>query len=144
MKKQKIILPLVLVELEDSNYHIMIDTSFADGFKGMWIIDTGASKTVLDSNLENYFTPYETPLTEIESMGIGSSSIETKSGCIDTLFIGQGIINNLMVALIDLSQINLLYQKYTSYTITGLLGSDFLLEHNALIDFKKRLVQLSI
>jgi hypothetical protein len=142
MSKRKIEIPLKLVELENENYHVMIETHLSDGFRGMWIVDTGASKTVLDSNLENYFTPLETPLTEIESMGIGSSRVETKSGIIDTIFFGTVCLNNLHVALIDLSPINKLYLNFTNETITGLIGSDFLVQHKAVVDFKKMMLQL--
>jgi len=142
MRKRKIEIKLKLVELENENYHIMVETRFFDGFKGMWIVDTGASKTVIDSNLENYYSSVETPLTEIESMGIGNTKVETKSGIIDTIFIGDVCLNNLQVALIDLSPINKLYQSFAFETITGLIGSDFLVQHKAVIDFKKMTMQL--
>jgi len=141
MSRKKIEIPLKLVELENENYHIMIETRFKDDFRGMWIVDTGASKTVLDSNHVNYFTPLETPLAEIESMGIGSSKVETKSGVIESIFFGEDMLKELHVALIDLSSINELYQKFTNETITGLIGSDFLVKHNAVVDFKKLTMQ---
>jgi hypothetical protein len=142
MRKRKIEIPLKLVELENENYHIMVETRFPDGFKGMWIVDTGASKTVIDSNLENYYSSIETPLTEIESMGIGNAKVETKSGIIETIFVGDICLNNLQVALIDLSPINQLYQKFAFETIAGLIGSDFLVQHKAIINFKKMTMQL--
>jgi hypothetical protein len=142
MRRKKIEIPLKLVELENENYHIMVETRFPDDFRGMWIVDTGASKTVLDSNHVDYFVPLETPLTEIESMGIGSSKVETKSGVIESICFGEVCLKKLHVALIDLSSINELYQKYTNETITGLIGSDFLVQHNAVVDFKKMTMQL--
>lgn len=144
MRRKKIEIPLKLVELENNNYHIMVETRFADGLRGMWIVDTGASKTVLDSNLENYFTPLETPLTEIESMGIGNSKVETKSGIIEKIYFNSTWLNDLHVALIDLSSINQLYLQHVNETITGLIGSDFLVQHKAVIDFKKMVIQLYI
>ncbi|HNW50055.1 MAG TPA: retropepsin-like aspartic protease [Prolixibacteraceae bacterium] len=140
-RKKKIEIPLRLVELENENYHIMVETHFADGFRGMWIVDTGASRTVLDSNLESYFIPVETPLTEMESMGIGSEKLDTKSGVIETIYFDGNCMKNLHIALIDLSAINQLYQKFTQETITGLIGSDFLVHHEAVIDFKKMVMQ---
>jgi hypothetical protein len=142
MRKQKKEIKLKLVELENENYHIMVETHFPDGFQGMWIVDTGASKTVLDSNLSNYFTPTETPLTEIETMGIGNSKIETTAGIIDTIFFDGARFSDLQVALIDLSPINKLYKKYTNETITGLIGSDFMVRYKAVIDFSKMIMQL--
>ena len=54
-KKKKYVVPLQLVELEDENYHILIETIFQNGEKGKWAIDTGASKTVFDANLIEHF-----------------------------------------------------------------------------------------
>jgi hypothetical protein len=144
MRKKKIEIPLKLVVLESENYHIMVESRFPNNFRGMWIVDTGASKTVLDSNLEEYYTPTETSLTEIESMGIGDSKVETKAGIITAIYFGESCLNDLQVALIDLSPINQLYQQHTNETITGLIGSDFLVQHKAIIDFKKMILQLTL
>lgn len=144
MRKRKIEIPIKLVELENENYHIMIECIFPDHTKGMWVVDTGASKSVLDSNLPQYFSPLETPLTEIESMGIGNLTVETKVGIIATISFGGTHLNDLQVAIIDLSPINELYRKHANETITGLIGSDFLLQHKAVIDFRRKIIQLSI
>ena len=144
MRRKKIEIPVKLVELEEENYHILIEISFFDGKAGVWVIDTGASKTVMDMNLEQYFTPVENPLTEIQSMGIGDSNIDTKSGIISEIHIGKSVLHDLHVALIDLSQLNSLYHRVTKENITGLIGSDFLFRHRAVIDFKKLLLILYI
>jgi hypothetical protein len=108
------------------------------------VIDTGASKTVLDINLINCYKEVETPLTEIESMGIGDTSIETKSGMIREMKLGDETLYNLNVALIDLSQLNILYHRFTNEKISGLIGSDFLVRYKATIDFKKMVLTLII
>jgi hypothetical protein len=43
----------------------------------------------------------------------------------------------------DMNHINELYQKVSDYKICGLLGSDFLLKYNAVIDYKRRVLKLS-
>jgi hypothetical protein len=42
------------------------------------------------------------------------------------------------VVLIDLSHVNDLYRKFTDKRVAGLIGSDFLLKHKAIIDYKRR------
>lgn len=143
-QRKKIEIPLKLVELENENYHILVEIRFSDDEPQMWVIDTGASKTVLDINLINHFTEVETPLTEIESMGIGDSRIETKSGIIHVLKLGDATLFDLNVALIDLSQLNILYHQFTNEKISGLIGSDFLVRYKANIDFKKLVLTLTV
>jgi hypothetical protein len=143
-RKIKIEIPLKLVELENENYHVLVEIRFSDDEPQKWVIDTGASKTVLDINLVNYYSEVETPLTEIESMGIGDNRIETKSGIIHELKFGDATLYDLNVALIDLSQLNILYHQFTNEKITGLIGSDFLVRHKANIDFKKLILTLNI
>jgi hypothetical protein len=143
-RNKKIEIPLKLVELENENYHILLEMKFSDNEPQMWVIDTGASKTVFDINLNNYYTEVDTPLTEIESMGIGDIRIETKSGIINVMNLGNAVLYNLNVALIDLSQINVLYHKYTNERISGLIGSDFLFRYKATIDFKKLVLTLTV
>jgi hypothetical protein len=144
IRKMKIDIPLRLVKLENENYHIVLEMKFSDNELQMWVIDTGASRTVFDINLRKYYTEVDTPLTEIESMGIGNIRIETKSGIIKEMKLGNAILYNFDVALIDLSQINKLYHQYTNEKISGLIGSDFLFRYNAIIDFKKLVLTLTV
>ena len=51
----KIKIPLRLVEPEDDSYHLAAASVFEDGTTGFWIVDTGASKSVFDKNLKDYF-----------------------------------------------------------------------------------------
>ena len=143
-QRKKIEVPLKLVELENENYHILVEIKFSDNESQMWVIDSGASKTVLDINLTNYYKQVETPLTEIESMGIGENRIETKSGIIGEMKFGDETLYNLNVALIDLSQLNILYHQFTNEKISGLIGSDFLVRYKANIDFKKLILTLTV
>jgi len=143
-QRKKIEIPLKLVELENENYHILVEIRFSDNVPQMWVIDTGASKTVLDINLINYYFELNNPLTEIESMGIGENKIETKLGIISEINLGEVSLHDLHVALIDLSQLNLLYHKVTNENISGLIGSDFLIRYKAVIDFKKLVLILTV
>ena len=45
--------------------------------------------------------------------------------------------------LLDLSHINELYKQYTDKQIAGLLGSDFLLEYEAVIDYGQQKMSLN-
>lgn len=136
-RKTKYVIPLQLIELENENYHILIETEFLNGESGKWAIDTGASKSVFDTNQLNHFRFTENSNTDIQSSGIGEVQIETQTGIIFKLKIGDFELNHWPVAIIDLQFVNKLYSQFTEETIVGLLGSDFLVAYSAVIDYRK-------
>jgi hypothetical protein len=134
----KYIIPIHLVELEVENYHITVLSVFKNGTEGLWIIDTGASKTVFNQSLTELYEPVEmNENTQIQSAGIGVGHLETSLGKLMPLTLGTFSVETLPVALIDLSHINKLYFHATQKEICGLIGSDFLLERKAVIDYEK-------
>lgn len=134
----KIKIPIQLVELEEQNYHILVRSQFSDETIGIWVIDTGASKTVFDKNLTQYYTELEGEHEELHTAGISEQTLETSLGVLELLRFGKREMKSLKVALIDLSHINELYKKAANLQLCGLIGSDFLLKHNAVIDYRKR------
>lgn len=135
-------IPLIPVELERENYHILIEGQFQDKTPVYWIIDSGASKTVLDSNLANYYEITDSEEdTEFQSAGINQGMLETSVGKMIYLQFGKLKIKNRKVALIDLNHVNDIYAKYTSYRISGLLGGDILMHYRCQIDYKKRIIR---
>ena len=48
-------IPLQIIELERDNFHILIEGHFGNESTLYWIIDTGASKTVLDVTLNSFY-----------------------------------------------------------------------------------------
>jgi len=143
MARKKITsIPLQLIELEDQNYHILLDSKLSNNISGKWVIDTGASKTVFDVNLSDQFSLVDIHNMDIQSAGIGEGNIETQVGKLYSLNIGSLILCNELVALIDLKFINELYSKFSNEQIVGLIGSDFLVKHQAIINFKKKELKL--
>jgi hypothetical protein len=143
-RKKRYIIPLKLVELESGNYHILLSSLFDSGDLATWVVDTGASKTVYDLSKANNYTPIELNKAEIQSAGIGEGTIETGAGMLHAVAFEQCRIENLSVALIDLSHINELYHNFAVENISGLLGSDFLYKHKAVIDYKKLVLKIYV
>lgn len=140
--KKRCEIPLTLVELEDMNYHILASSVVQTGDTCRWIIDTGASKSVFDAMRPDVYTEIKIVTEEIQSAGIGEEPIKTGVGQIDLIDFGTFKLFDFPVALIDFTQINKLYKRYAHIQIQGLLGSDFLLEHRAVINY--RTLKLSI
>lgn len=134
----KYVIPISLVKLEEENYHITVLSVFKNDTEGLWIIDTGASKTVFNQSLTELYEPIEMDINlKIQSAGIGVGHLETSLGNLIPFMMGEYYIESLNVALIDLSHINKLYYSATQKEICGLIGSDFLLERKAVIDYGK-------
>jgi len=129
---------LQIVELEHHNYHILIEGNFDDDTISCWIIDTGASKTVMDSNLNQFYEQTDSDNEDdYQSAGINQGMMETMVGVIPKLCFGELVICNQKVALIDLSHVNEIYEKYTEHRIAGLLGGDILMQYKCLIDYRQ-------
>ncbi len=138
MARKKITrIPIQLTELEDGNYHILIEAELKNEEKVYWAIDTGASKSVFDSNLHAHYLLTQTDNTEVQSAGIGENPVDTQVGELLYLKVGEIQMNEWPVALIDLSYVNKVYGNFSDSTLVGLLGSDFLVKYDAVIDFRK-------
>ncbi len=138
-------IPLQIIELERDNYHILIEGSFEDGSPSCWIIDTGASKTVLDKNLSSHYELIDSDdMEDYQSAGINQGMMETSVGKLTYLRFGDVKITGQKVALIDLNHVNDIYGKYTSYRIAGLLGGDILMQHQCKIDYANKIIQFQI
>ncbi len=138
----KIKIPLQLVELEDDNFHLVVQSVFEDETTGFWVVDTGASKTVFDKNLENQYDSEEESSDQLHTAGIGEKPIETTLARLKPFSLGKLNVENQKVALLDLTHINKLYSKATSLQICGLLGGDFLMMFQAIIDYRKKIMIL--
>ncbi len=135
-------IPLQIIELENNNYHILIEGNFEDGTSACWIIDTGASKSVLDSNLSQFYELTDSDNEDdYQSAGINQGMMETSVGKIHRMHFGTLELTNQKMALIDLNHVNEIYEKYTSYKIAGLLGGDILMQYKCIIDYERKIIQ---
>jgi|GEM_PF-49326 len=140
MKKTQI--PIEIVELEGDSYHLFVQCRFNDSVDGALIIDTGASKTIFDSQILEPISELLEEQQPIYSAGVSAQTIDTKWTNIPSFQIGELILDDYISILVDLTEINRLYSDFTDKHICGLLGSDFLLQHSASIDFAKRILIL--
>ena len=134
----KTILPIDIVSLgEDNSFHLFVNGSIDDR-KYDLLIDTGASHTIFDATLVPEASVDETIGTEIQSAGIQAGELKSSIGHIKKFKLGDLKRVDWTVVLIDLTHVNDLYRKFTDKRVAGLIGSDFLLKHKAIIDYKKR------
>jgi len=135
-------IPLQIIELEKENYHILIEGEFQDNSVSSWIIDTGASKSVMDVNQKSYYEILDSDNEDdYHSAGINQGMMDTSVGKMSFLKFGELEITNHKVALIDLDHVNEIYGKYTSCRIVGLLGGDILMQYKCHIDYERKTIQ---
>lgn len=133
---------LQIIELEKDNYHILIEGEFQDKTLSSWIIDTGASKSVMDINQRDYYEILDSDNEDdYHSAGINQGMMETSVGKMHFIRFGEMEITNQKVALIDLNHVNEIYGKYTPCRIAGLLGGDILMQYKCRIDYDRKSIQ---
>lgn len=135
-------IPLQIIELEDENFHLLVTGVFTDGSRVNWIIDTGASKSVFDIKLTKQYEKLDTQTEEIHSAGIGTNPLETSLARLKSFHLGKLKIQSPKMAILDLTHINELYTKAVQIKIAGLLGGDFLVKYEAMIDYKRKKIIL--
>lgn len=139
----KTTLPIEIITLEDESYHIMIEVTLSKQLKGDLIIDTGASKSVFDKQFVSEYIEDIEDVEDNNSSGINAMLSEAQAGTLPSLLFNELELNNYKCILLDLSHINSFYKKHTNKQIAGLIGSDFLLKYNAVIDYKKATLTIS-
>ena len=137
MNNTPIHIPIEIIELETQSFHLLVKCTLNGEQNGEMVIDTGASKTVFDRNFVLDYQQMDQDKDDLQSCGLGGNEIESDLVEIKSLSFGDFTAEELNVVLIDLSQINNMYEKHCQRQICGLLGSDFLLRHQAIIDYQK-------
>ncbi|MFV0590485.1 MAG: aspartyl protease family protein [Draconibacterium sp.] len=135
-------IPIQIIELENGNYHLLVSSTFSDKTSGMWVIDTGASKSVFDQNLEEHIAEVEERTEDLHSAGIGAEPLKSRLCTLKKIRFGKLEVTGMSAALLDLNHINELYENAADLQICGLLGGDFLMKYRAVIDYKRRLLIL--
>ena len=134
--QQPVIVSLSIEELAGSGYHVFLNAK-VNGKRCRFLLDTGASKTVVDKKwFEKYVGKEKLKTIKQETTGLHSTVMESYFGKIDTLEFGKVTLKKISLAAIDLSHVNATYAKIEKKKIYGILGSDVLLKLGAIIDYK--------
>jgi len=128
-------IPLEILNLHDDGFHLLVEVVvFGQLYKA--VLDTGASKTVLDKTILLELIREEDLLaTDKLSTGLGTTSMESFMIAIPDFWIGNLHIPELEAAVLDLSNINHAYEKMELQHVIGVIGGDILMIYNAIIDY---------
>ena len=130
-------IPLEILNLHDDGFHPLVEVvAFNRVFKA--VVDTGASRTVFDkSTVEAYVDAETLLLSDKLSAGLGTNTMESYTLSVPEFSIGNLMIRDFDVAILDLSTINIAYEKLEMTPVVGVIGGDILMKHAAIIDFSQ-------
>lgn len=139
---KKIKIPIEVVSLQEEGFHLFVKGKINELALHL-LIDTGASKTVLDKNFLSLHLP-ELKLESNEQLttGVGNNTIQTEITKINNLSIGELKIGNYEVAVLDLKHVNDTYSLIGLTAIHGVIGCDLLVEFNSSLNLKKKSLTL--
>ncbi|MDY0202276.1 MAG: retropepsin-like aspartic protease [Bacteroidales bacterium] len=137
----RINIPFIVKETEDGSFHPIVQAEI-DGQPIFLIIDTGASRTVLDKRLVNSYTVSENINQEAFAAGINAQKLEVEQAVVPNLKIGDVVFSNLAVFCTDLKPVSALFEEISQTPIDGLLGCDFFHSHNATINFNEKIITI--
>ncbi len=136
------IIPFKILSIGGEGFHLMLKI-YINGKSARVIVDTGASKTVFDKKrIRKYVTEKKFSTHDKLSIGLGTNKLKSQFTILKKLEIGNLKISDYTTVLMDLSHVNRSYQQLGLKQIEGVLGSDILLEYNAVIDYEKKIVKL--
>ncbi|TDS12446.1 retropepsin-like aspartic protease [Sphingobacterium paludis] len=136
-------IPLEILELQGDGYHLLVHVELFDQpFK--MVLDTGASKTVLDKNtlLHSGISEDKFHNTDILSTGLGTNSMQSFMLEIPLFKINNWQHKNFTTAVLDLSSINFAYEQMNFEPVIGVLGGDILRPFGAKIDYASNILTL--
>ena len=136
-------IPLEILNLHDDGFHPLVEVVvFNRVFKA--VVDTGASRTVLDkTTIEAYIDAETLLISDKLSTGLGTNNMQSYTLLIPELGIGQLKILNFEAAVLDLSAINSAYENMEADRVIGVIGGDILMKYGAVINYAERKLSLT-
>jgi predicted aspartyl protease len=128
-----------ITELDGNGFHLFVLVTI-EGKKARFLLDTGASKTVIDKHFYETVLGRKMKVIKQETTGLHSTVQESYVGKLKLLEFGNLKIKNYGTAGVELGHVNGIYTKMKKKKIQGILGSDILLQHAMVIDYGKKTI----
>lgn len=113
-----------------------------NGVKGNFIVDTGASHTVIDENSGEKFKLKFSRGASKTAGGLGTSELQTRRSTGNKMEIKDFEIERFPLTALSLEHVNNALEKHGSPKIDGVIGADILKKHSAIIDYKGKAIYL--
>lgn len=136
------VIPFKVLNIDGEGFHLILKM-YINKKLAKVVLDTGASKTVLDSTRIQSFVNHSNFETNDKlSTGLGTNTMQSHSTALDKIKIGDLVIVNYTAILLDLSHVNNSYHQIGLPQVDGVLGSDILVKYKAVIDYEKKVLKL--
>ena len=112
-----------------------------NGVKGRFILDTGASNTLVDTALHEQFK-LTIEDSEIKVTGAGASNMDSKISRKNKLKIGKWSQKKTAIVLFNLSHVNSGLNSLKIDPVDGIIGTDILKKGKAIIDYDRKYLYL--
>lgn len=136
--KKKTSIKLTALQYMGQGWHYVCPTTI-NGKKVFFILDTGATRTVLDlsyfHNLKNKGAIVNNSIPLVGATGLG----ESKFGLLDKMKIGDIEIKEYHSMFVDIHAVFSLHSQFNG-VIVGVLGSDILERYGAIINLRNKTI----
>ncbi|MGD0710425.1 MAG: aspartyl protease family protein [Bacteroidales bacterium] len=139
-------IPIRKTLLDEEGYHLFIDAEL-DSNPVNLLIDTGASKTVLDiTRIKKILKKKRVSFGDFNklSTGLGTNTMKSHSVNVSEFSIAALKLTNYTAILLDMAHVNKSYKLMRLKPIDGVIGSDLLMKYKAVIDYNKLILKLTI
>lgn len=124
-----------------SNHFAMKAT--INGVKGWFILDTGASNTLVDHEHSKLFK-MKVENTDVKVTGAGAVNMDSKVSRKNKLKIGKWSNNKAVIVLFNLAHVNSGLDYLDVKPVDGIIGTDILKKGKAIIDYDKKYLYLKL
>lgn len=132
-----------ITSIKGDGYHCITNCRINKKFKARMLLDTGASRTILDLQFINELgLTDDLKETEEKATGLGTNSMQGHRLILPELKIGKLVLKNIEVGILDLSMVNSSYQQIGLPSIQGAIGGELLKKYKAVISYKEKLLLL--
>lgn len=139
MSRQTYKANLKIISIKGDGYHCIINCRINKQFKSRMLLDTGASRTILDLQfIHELGLTDQLNETEEKATGLGTNSMQGHRMILPELKIGKLILKNIEVGILDLSMVNTSYNMIGLPPIRGAIGGELLKELKAVISYKDK------
>lgn len=128
-------LKLHLWELDPQGFHPVIKATLYG--QPVWmLVDTGANHICFDRTFIESVCPEDAAEIARDDVNVAiGGEIDVHISKVNGLKIGNMRFPDLLARLLDLQQVNEMYEQVGFKPIRGILGGDFLKSHRAVIDY---------
>jgi len=130
LKKGYIHIPIKITKTN----HMIVKVEL-NGYKGRFILDTGASNSCIGID-EIAMFDIETSESHIKAAGAGAIGMETLKSHGNKLKMRGWKTNGFELVVFDMSHINQALTEHNTKPINGIIGADILIRAKGIIDYK--------